>query len=84
MPTIALPLGLLALAPFLWFGLGAVGPVPETAERMLMALIDYAALVLAFFGGVHWGGLALVPGAARATLRFRVWRGAADCRLGQV
>lgn len=69
MPTIALPLGLLALAPFLWFGFGAVSPIPETAERMLIALIDYAALILAFFGGLHWG-LALTPDAARGTMRF--------------
>ena len=39
MPTIALPLGLLVLAPFLWVGFGAVSPVPETAERLLLALI---------------------------------------------
>ncbi len=69
MPTIALPLGLLAMAPFLLFGFGAASPYPETAERMLMALTDYAALVLAFLGGVHWG-LALAPDAARATARF--------------
>lgn len=66
MPIIALPLGLLALAPFPWFGFGAVNPSPETAERMLIALIDYAALILAFFGGAHWG-LAPRPDAARAT-----------------
>lgn len=69
MPTIALPLGLLALAPFLVFGVGAASPFPETAERMLMALIDYAALILAFLGGAHWG-MALTPGGARATVRF--------------
>jgi hypothetical protein len=69
MPTIAVPLGLLALVPFIWFGFGAVGPIPETAERMLVALIDYAALTLAFAGGVHWG-LALLPDAVRPSLRF--------------
>jgi hypothetical protein len=69
MPTIVLPLSLFGLVPLIIFACGAVGPIPETAERMLIALIDYAALVLAFSGGVHWG-LALAPGAQRPSLRF--------------
>jgi len=69
MPTIVLPLSLLGLVPLIVFACGGVGHVPETAERMLAALIDYAALVLAFAGGVHWG-LALLPGAPRPSLRF--------------
>jgi hypothetical protein len=69
MPTIAIPLILLGMVPLVIFAGGAVGPVPETAERMLVALVDYAALVLAFAGGVHWG-LALTPGALRPSLRF--------------
>ena len=55
--------------PLVFFAFGAVGHIPETAERMLVALIDYAALILAFAGGVHWG-LALLPGAARPSARF--------------
>jgi len=69
MPTIVLPLSLLGLVPLIVFACGGVGHVPETSERMLAALIDYAALVLAFAGGVHWG-LALLPGAPRPSLRF--------------
>ncbi len=69
MPAIAQLLGLLSLVPFIWFGFGAVGHIPETAERAYVALIDYAALVLTFAGGVHWG-LALDPAAARPSLRF--------------
>ncbi|MDB5402219.1 MAG: hypothetical protein QOF70_6799 [Acetobacteraceae bacterium] len=69
MPTIVLPLSLLGLVPLIAFALGAVGHIPETAEHMLIALIDYAALILAFAGGVHWG-LALVPATERAGLRF--------------
>jgi hypothetical protein len=69
MPPIALFLSLLGLVPFVAFALGAVGQIPETAERMLVALIDYAALILAFAGGVHWG-LALLPEALRPGLRF--------------
>jgi hypothetical protein len=69
MPTITLPLALLSLVPFIWFGFGAVSHIPETAERMLVALIDYAALILTFAGGVHWG-LALAPNAVRPSVRF--------------
>lgn len=69
MPTIVLPLSLLGLVPVIFLACGAVGHIPETAERMLVALIDYAALVLAFAGGVHWG-LALLPETARPSLRF--------------
>jgi len=68
-PTIVLPLSLLGLVPFILLACGSVGPIPETAERMLVGLIDYAALILAFAGGVHWG-LALVPEAMRPALRF--------------
>ncbi|WP_428536124.1 DUF3429 domain-containing protein [Rhodopila sp.] len=69
MPTIAITLTLLGLVPLIVFAGGAVGQIPETAERMQVALIDYAALILAFAGGVHWG-LALLPGAVRPSLRF--------------
>jgi len=69
MPTIVLPLSLLGLVPLIFFACGAVGNVPEMAERMLVALIDYAAVILAFAGGVHWG-LGFLPGAARPVLRF--------------
>jgi hypothetical protein len=69
MPTLVLPLSLLGLVPLIIFACGAVGHIPETAERMLVALIDYAALILGFAGGVHWG-LALAPNIARPSLRL--------------
>ena len=69
MPAIAIPLSLLGLIPFIYFAFGAVGQMPGTAEHMLLSLIDYAALMLAFAGGTHWG-LALCPGAVRPGLRF--------------
>src|ERR1700709_1817444 len=69
MPAIAIAFSLLGLVPLVFFAFGAVGHIPETAERMLIALIDYAALILAFAGGVHWG-LALTPAAGRPGLRF--------------
>ena len=52
MPAIAIAFSLLGLVPLVFFALGAVGHIPETAERMLVSLIDYAALVLSFSGGV--------------------------------
>ena len=69
MPTIAIPLTVLGAIPFIYFAFGAVGHIPDTAERMLISLIDYAALILGFAGGTHWG-LALWPDAVRPTVRF--------------
>ena len=69
MPTIAIPLAALGVIPFIFFGFGAVGRDPDTASRMLVALIDYAALILTFAGGVHWG-MGLSPMASRPGLRL--------------
>ncbi|HXT78999.1 MAG TPA: DUF3429 domain-containing protein [Acetobacteraceae bacterium] len=55
MPPVSLLLSLLGLVPFVIGGLAALGHNPEPADRALMVLIDYAALVLAFAGGIHWG-----------------------------
>jgi hypothetical protein len=67
MPAIVIPLSLLGLVPFIVFAGGAVGR--DLADHLLFALIDYAALVLAFSGGVHWG-LALPPDALRPSMRL--------------
>jgi hypothetical protein len=69
MPAILIALCLLGLVPFVFLSFGAVGHIPETAERMLVSLLDYAALILGFAGGVHWG-LALMPGAVSPSARF--------------
>jgi hypothetical protein len=69
MPTIAIPLSVLGLVPFIYFAFGAVGQIPGTAERMYVSLIDYAAVILSFSGGVHWG-LAIVPNAVRPGVRI--------------
>ncbi len=69
MPPITIPLTLLGLVPFIACGLIAVGHIPQTAELALVGLIDYAALILAFAGGVHWG-LAMLPGTARPSVRI--------------
>jgi hypothetical protein len=55
MPFLAILLSLLGLIPFIACGLAALGPDPGTAARMMSGLIAYAAVTLAFSGGVHWG-----------------------------
>lgn len=55
MPLLAILLSVLGLVPFIVCGLGALGPDPIASGRMLSALIGYAAVTLAFAGGIHWG-----------------------------
>jgi hypothetical protein len=55
MPLLAILLSVLGLIPFIACGLAALGPDQVTASRMMSALIAYAAVTLAFAGGVHWG-----------------------------
>ena len=62
---LALLLGLGGLVPFLACGLGSItagGAVP--ADRALLALIEYAAIILSFLGAVHWGLALAGPGGA--------------------
>ncbi len=52
----AIALGLAGLLPFLGLGIAALTTAdPVAADRYLLALIAYGAVVLAFLGGVHWG-----------------------------
>jgi hypothetical protein len=55
MPLLAILLSVLGLIPFIACGLAALGQDQATASRMMSALIAYAAVALAFVGGVHWG-----------------------------
>jgi hypothetical protein len=55
MPLLAILLSILGLVPFVVCGLAALGPDAVTATRMVSALIGYAAVVLSFAGGIHWG-----------------------------
>ncbi|HET8996275.1 MAG TPA: DUF3429 domain-containing protein, partial [Acetobacteraceae bacterium] len=55
MPLSVLLLGLIGLAPFIGCGLAAIGPHASGSDPWLAALIGYAAVVLGFVGGVHWG-----------------------------
>jgi hypothetical protein len=72
MPLIAILLSVVALVPLVGCGLGALGPDPVTASRMLQALIAYAALILAFTGGIHWGFEMQTPHANRLVARLRL------------
>ena len=67
MPVSAILLSLLALVPFIGCGLGALGSHPAAADRMLTGLIGWAALVLAFTGGLHWGLAMREPDTAART-----------------
>ena len=72
MPVLAVLLSVLGLVPFVVCGLAAVGPDAATAERMLHTLISYAAVILAFAGGIHWGLELQSPHADRFTGRARL------------
>lgn len=67
MPASAILLSVLALAPFIGCGLGALGPDAQTAARMLTGLIGWSAVVLAFAGGLHWGLAMRSPDAPAGT-----------------
>ena len=69
---LAVLLSVLGLVPLVACGLAALGPNPETAVRMLNATIGYAALILAFAGGVHWGFELQSPHSDRWLGRLRL------------
>jgi hypothetical protein len=78
----AIALGLLGLVPFLGLGVGALATADQVeAQRYLMALIAYGAVVLAFLGGVHWG-FVLHPGALPEGLSPEERRDATRLGLG--
>lgn len=54
MPPVAILLSIASMIPFVACGLAAAGPHAEPADRMLAALTGYAALMLAFTGGLYW------------------------------
>ncbi len=56
LPPAAVILGLLGLIPFIGLGIAALSvPNEPQAQRYLLALVAYGAVVLAFLGGIHWG-----------------------------
>ncbi len=70
LPMFAILLGLGGLLPFAACGLGALSPDPALADRSLLALVAYGAVILAFLGGVHWG-FALDGSGAMPTVRVQ-------------
>jgi hypothetical protein len=63
LPPAAIGIGLAGLIPFIGLGIAALATVDDVAaQRYLLALVAYGAVVLAFLGGVHWG-FVLHPGA---------------------
>ena len=84
MPVLAILLSILGLVPFIVCGLAALGPHPVTAERMLTTLIAYAALVLAFSAGIHWGFELQSPQENRGVGRARLGIAAAALTVGWI
>jgi Protein of unknown function (DUF3429) len=82
MPPIAILLTLTGLLPFIFCGLSALGQDRETADRMLVVLIEYAALVLAFSGGVQWAQALLSAESTFTSRTLRLVLGAAPLAIG--
>lgn len=53
-PRLALGLTLLVAVPFVGLSFG-VSTHPTNVDALLSALFTYAAIVLSFLGGIHWG-----------------------------
>jgi hypothetical protein len=84
MPWLAILLSVLGLVPFIICGLAALEPDPVTAAPMLSALIGYAAVILAFIGGIHWGFELQASGADTGARRARLGLGIVPPLLGWV
>jgi len=69
MPVVVSLLALLGLVPLAVLAFGAAGYVRFVADRMLVALVDYVAVLLAFTGGTHWA-VGLWPGSGRSPIRL--------------
>ncbi len=86
LPTLAILLGVLLLVPFLGFGLAAMRAAPGDT-RTLGLLMYWSAVMLAFFGAVHWGfaldEAAPIAGAS-ATERWRLLLGVLPASIGWV
>ena len=77
LPPFAIMLGVAGVLPFLACSIGVLALRGQDAERVLLALIGYGATILAFLGGVHWGGALPTPDAPgpRKTPRLRLGLG---------
>ncbi len=80
MPPFVYLLGVAGLIPFVACGIAALSPGSSQGAG-LIALIGYAAVVLGFLGGVHWG-LVLAPAASPLLQRARLVLGVAPALIG--
>ena len=72
LPLIAILLGLAGLIPFLAGSYAALSYAEDAGRMALLALVAYAAVILAFLGGVHWGiGLQAGTGQSVRVQRLR-------------
>ncbi len=83
LPLFAVLLGVAGLIPFVATSLGAVSLQGDWPRLSLLALQAYAAVILAFLGGVHWG-VALEVGINQSarTQRLRFGLGVTPSLIG--
>lgn len=72
LPRIALQLGYAGLAPFVLGALLVWIVNAEAHPYATLALASYAAVIVSFLGGIHWGIAFRDPGAPDAARQF-VW-----------
>ena len=84
LPFIAVALGLAGLVPFFGFAAGALLLTSSNwADKSLLGLIGYSAVILAFLGGVHWGfGLDEAATQSTAARRSRFGLGVLPSLIG--
>jgi len=82
LPPAAVALGIAGLVPFVVLALAVVSADdPMTAQRALLGLVGYGAVILAFLGGIHWG-FVLHPAALPEGMTPSTRRDAARLGLG--
>ena len=84
LPPIAILIGFAGLIPFIAGSLAALTFTDSGwAQKSLLALSAYSAVILAFLGGVHWGlGLNPTETQSPATLRARFGLGVVPSLIG--
>jgi len=81
LPRALLAVALATLIPFLFCAGAVLASEEARAAGWMTALLSYGALVLALFGGVHWGFL-LLGGEPRADDRLRLALGVVPALVG--
>lgn len=81
LPAAVLALGLASLLPFVFCGVAVLAMPDARADAWMQALLGYGAVVLALFGGVHWG-FALAAADVTPRDRLRVALGVVPALIG--